>query len=147
MSDCGLLIDHKANIKNGSKTSIVWDFGDKYVCLANPEHSIWRCRQCAAKITIPAISRSTSSAGRHLKDKHGITGEKKGLEASRGVKRTNQEMEESLWTDDDQTVISQLIQRVNVHKFRYYVLRWIAIDHVPFTASLFETRCEQLTKR
>jgi hypothetical protein len=118
-------IDHRENLKRSTPQSKVWDYGDEYIAIDNPDQHAWRCRNCSdgnSLIVLHGKSASTSPAARHLKKKHGILLYED--EASDLASTT---------TDGRELpVVSGLIQRVDVEAFRYHLLRWIVNRQVAF---------------
>jgi hypothetical protein len=121
-------IDHAPNRKMGSKVSRIWELGDEYIALNDPNLHSWRCQLCSGNslISLPRNGTATAPALRHLRTKHRILleddGDSSGLNGS------------SITADDDtpSTVISSLVTKVNIDRFRHHLLRWIVRRQLPF---------------
>jgi hypothetical protein len=123
------LVEHEANRGKGSFRSEVWDHGDQYIALGDPEKVAWRCQHCKEGNSLISLPRkSTGSAVRHLNAKHPEVHINKGPgEGSSEIDRL------SINTNEDRLVNQSTLKTVvNVKLFRYHLLRWIVKQQIAF---------------
>ena len=129
-----LLIDHAANRKNGSKQSKVWDHGCDYINQVDPSSHGWRCNICIPQTFIIIRANKTSDILRHLREVHRIDPNTQSVVA---VKRSIEDIIED--KEDEIRLRSrsktrQLVQTLDIHKWRCHLIRWIIKRHLPFDA-------------
>ena len=120
-------IDHRANIKRGSKISEVWQHGGEYIDLNNPQgRHRWVCDRCGKSVKLPK-SNSTSNATRHLWRHHQIR-----LRDTQEDSEEEDEEEEAI--EQRRSALDQFISRVDIERFRDLLVRWVVQCQVPFVA-------------
>ena len=112
-------IDHAVNRRKGATVSRIWQLGNKYIALNDPNLHAWRCQLCSGNslISLPRNRIGTGPAVRHIRKKHRMA-----LEDNDG---SDVASITSIGTNDSNpsSIVSSLIQRVNVDRFRYHLLR------------------------
>ena len=67
-----ICVDHRANVRKGSKVSWVWEYGREYRSALETEGARhWRCNLCNTLYQVDGV---TSPAIKHLRKKHKIIG-------------------------------------------------------------------------
>ena len=113
-----ILSEHPTNIRRGSHTSDIWQYGAAYINHQTPNNPpSWICNLCDAILTIPR-SQSTSNISRHLQRAHQISVKRKRVE----TEDTDKEEEESQIQPDG---FNALVTRINVDRFHELLVRWV----------------------
>lgn len=123
-------IEHSANQKKGSKVSPIWQFGDEYFAMIDPDRRAWRCQLCQRSIGLPG-GRS-GSALRHLQVVHPSVFERDDHSDIASVASLTTTATTAT-SDSRQLYPSSLIQRLDVPRFRHHLLRFIVNQQLPFT--------------
>lgn len=129
-------IEPRATRRRGRQKSLAWDHGDEYV---RGNESVWRCRHCHKIIELPQ-DRSTSSACRHLRKFHSqaIAGAGRALSSSKR-RRQDESLEEEEAEEEEEDAdiaagpLMQYISSVKAEKFQALTMRWLVIEHMPFS--------------
>jgi hypothetical protein len=64
------LIEHAINLRRGAKSSKIWDVGDEYQALGDPNKRVWRCQLCIKDNMIGLPSGRTGAVTRHIAARH-----------------------------------------------------------------------------
>ena len=113
-----MYIEHQANVKRNSKISGIWEHGEEYINMSEPDsHHRWFCNHCKNSIRLHD-SKTTSNVKRHLKRTHGIK-----------INRTEEAQDETEEEEEEGqpnlSLITSYLNRVDIERFRELLIRWL----------------------
>jgi hypothetical protein len=115
--------DRPANARRSAKISPLWALGTWYIAASNgKEYEAWRCSECKALIKL--AKGSPGNAKIHWDRSHSTTTSaiaRASLPLGQTPPPPTPRGQRTLYTD------------VNIDRWRAQLLRWMIVDHVPFT--------------
>lgn len=103
--------------------SVIWSTGEEYE-RNGKKH--WRCGICKTDKML-AISSGTSSALRHLKQRHKID------KAGQRIQKQPTIVEALSVAGKVAKTVAHVVTRFNLHTFRYLLVRWVVTMHIAFS--------------
>jgi hypothetical protein len=99
--------------------SRIWEVGDEYIALDNPEVHAWRCQICTSLLQLP--KKATHPALRHLKKKHTLLlDEAEDDTASVATDRRDRTDDSNNWGPPPSCM--SLVSPMNVDRFRHHLI-------------------------